>query len=224
MFCPQCGNNMPDPLAGFCTRCGYRLTSGSAQTPAPQPAGFPPPPPQLPPTPTPQVGGMAPVYSGPVFNYAPWATRALGALVDGVIVSVAGGALLVVSLMFFGGMGMAGLGGGLHSSALGGIGIGGCCCVFSILPIALLLTGLWNKVYLVSQRGCSVGQGIVHVKVVDAQGQFLSQGTALLRLLAHVGLSFVPFLGLIDLLWPLWDERRQTLHDKAVGCYVVMAA
>ena len=40
-------------------------------------------------------------------------------------------------------------------------------------------------------------------------------------LLAHVGLSFLGPLGIIDLLWPLWDERRQTLHDKAVGCYVI---
>jgi uncharacterized RDD family membrane protein YckC len=27
--------------------------------------------------------------------------------------------------------------------------------------------------------------------------------------------------GLLDLLWPLWDEQRQTLHDKAVGSFVV---
>jgi uncharacterized RDD family membrane protein YckC len=73
----------------------------------------------------------------------------------------------------------------------------------------------------VAQRGYSVGQGVMGIKVVDAQGQLLSQGTALIRLLAHVGLSFIPFGGIIDLLWPLWDDRRQTLHDKAVGCYVI---
>ncbi len=90
-----------------------------------------------------------------------------------------------------------------------------------LLPLASLLVGLWNKAYLVSKRGASIGQGVMKVKVVDAQGQLLTMGQAVLRLLAHVGLSFVPLVGIVDLLWPLWDERRQTLHDKAVGCYVI---
>jgi uncharacterized RDD family membrane protein YckC len=76
-------------------------------------------------------------------------------------------------------------------------------------------------VYLVSLRGYSIGQGVVKVKVVDQSGNLLSQGTALIRLLAQAGMGFVPFLPILDLLWPLWDERRQTLHDKAVGCYVI---
>jgi uncharacterized RDD family membrane protein YckC len=32
------------------------------------------------------------------------------------------------------------------------------------------------------------------------------------------GLSF-----LADVLWPLWDERNQTLHDKIVSTYVINA-
>ena len=59
------------------------------------------------------------------------------------------------------------------------------------------------------------------IKVVDSNGGFLTQGTAFLRLVVRVALSMVPFLPLLDLLWPLWDERRQTLHDKAVNCYVI---
>jgi uncharacterized RDD family membrane protein YckC len=73
----------------------------------------------------------------------------------------------------------------------------------------------------VSQRGYSIGQGVVKVKVVDANGQLLTQGTAFVRLLAQAGMGLVPFLPLLDLLWPLWDVRRQTLHDKAVNCYVI---
>jgi len=73
----------------------------------------------------------------------------------------------------------------------------------------------------VSQRGCSIGQGVVKVKVVDPNGRFLTQGTAFVRLLAQAGMGLVPFLPILDLLWPLWDERRQTLHDKAVNCYVI---
>ena len=39
--------------------------------------------------------------------------------------------------------------------------------------------------------------------------------------------GFVPFVGfvwtLVDNLWPLWDPRRQALHDKAVNSVVVDA-
>jgi uncharacterized RDD family membrane protein YckC len=90
-----------------------------------------------------------------------------------------------------------------------------------LFPVATLLVGFYNSVYLIAQRGFSIGQCVVKVKVVDAYGNLLTQGTAFVRLLARVGLGFVPFGSLLDMLWPLWDDRRQTLHDKAVGCYVV---
>jgi uncharacterized RDD family membrane protein YckC len=80
---------------------------------------------------------------------------------------------------------------------------------------------LYNRVYLVSQRGYSIGQGVMKLKVIDAQGRLLSQGTALIRLVVQAALGFVPLLPVLDLLWPLWDPYRQTLHDKAVGCYVI---
>jgi uncharacterized RDD family membrane protein YckC len=154
-----------------------------------------------------------------VWDYATWATRVIGYLIDSLLVSVVLGVLLILAVTVF--SGLIGLGSSLSWEGLQGAGVTGCCCLFSLFPLAILLIGLWNKVYLVAQRGYSVGQGVVKIKVVDAQGQLLSQGTALIRLLAHVGLSFLPFGGVIDLLWPLWDDRRQTLHDKAVGCYVI---
>ena len=108
-------------------------------------------------------------------------------------------------------------------AALAGHGAGAsmCCMFFLLFPVATLLVGLYNGVYLIAQRGFSIGQGVVHIKVVDASGNLLTQGAAFLRLVVRVGLSLVPFLPLLDMLWPLWDERGQTLHDKAVNCYVV---
>ena len=32
-----------------------------------------------------------------------------------------------------------------------------------------------------------------------------------------------PLIWLTDGLWPLWDQRRQALHDKLVGSVVVAA-
>jgi uncharacterized RDD family membrane protein YckC len=88
----------------------------------------------------------------------------------------------------------------------------------------MILVGLYNKMYLVSTRGYSIGQGVMKLRVCDANGANLTMGTAGIRLLAQVGLAIIPILHALDLLWPLWDERRQTLHDKAVNSYVITNA
>jgi uncharacterized RDD family membrane protein YckC len=244
MFCTKCGASV---TGKFCGVCGTPI-SQAAPPPPPVPPAQPTPPPQPPPLQyplpqqqhpqpqpqfpqaqqpfppqPPQYGGYQPPaapVAAPVWEYASWGTRVLGYLIDSLLVAVVVGVLGILAFTVFGGL--VGLGGGIGSEGLQGIGATGCCCLFSLFPIAILLIGLWNKVYLVAQRGYSIGQGVVKIKVVDAQGNLLTQGTALIRLLAQVGLSFIPIVGgFLDLLWPLWDDRRQTLHDKAVGCYVI---
>jgi uncharacterized RDD family membrane protein YckC len=59
----------------------------------------------------------------------------------------------------------------------------------------------------------------------------LPWGTVLLRWFSQFGyglLSVIPFVGyvssvywLLDYLWPLWDGKRQALHDKAAATNVV---
>ena len=34
-------------------------------------------------------------------------------------------------------------------------------------------------------------------------------------------LTIIPMAAFLDLLWPLWDPRNQTLHDKAAGTVVL---
>lgn len=44
---------------------------------------------------------------------------------------------------------------------------------------------------------------------------------------AFIRALFPPFMwvliisGLLDVLWPLWDSKHQTLHDKLVGSVVI---
>ena len=145
-------------------------------------------------------------------GYASWGNRAVGFLIDGLLVGVG-----MVILYFVAATVLASIAGLAGHGAFAGM----CCMLLLLFPASTLVVGLYNGVYLIALRGYSIGQGMVHVKTVDASGNLLTQGTAFLRLLIRAVMGFVPFLPALDLLWPLWDERGQTLHDKAVNCYVV---
>ena len=193
MFCTSCGASVSAGTK-FCPGCGTALTASASTPPVSLSPSYP----------------MGPVARAA--DYATWSTRVVGYLVDTLLVAP------VMLLLYFALSGLIGAMAGLGGRNVGG----GLCCFFIVLfPLATLAVGLYNRVYLIASRGYSIGQGIVKVKVVDANGSLLTQGTALIRLLAQAAMGFVPFLPLLDLLWPLWDDRRQTLHDKAVGCYVI---
>ena len=195
MYCPKCGAAIV-PGTAFCPICG-----GVLQTAAP------------PMQPVQPAYAATPPYAYPGWDYATWGTRALGYIVDALLVGVGMAVLyLVVGSMLASTLHLVG-----GHDAAGGL----CCLMILLFPLATLGVGFYNSVYLVAQRGFSIGQGIVKVKVVDGNGNLLTQGTAFVRLLVRVALGFVPVLPLLDLLWPLWDVRRQTLHDKAVNCYVI---
>lgn len=183
----------------FCASCGTTLQAGAAFCPScgtPQPVAVP-------------AAAYPVVFAS---GYASWGTRAIGFIVDSLLVGV------VMCVLYFVLAGVV-----TSMSAFVGHGAaGGVCCMFVLLfPLATLLVGLYNGVYLISQRGYSIGQGLVNIKVVDAAGNLLTQGSAVIRLLVRAAMGFVPILPVLDLLWPLWDVRGQTLHDKAVNCYVV---
>ena len=206
MFCPVCGTSVTEGSA-FCPSCGSRVPVASQPN---QPA--------------PVQSAAAPAYYPPAMNYASWGARAVGYIIDTLLV----GALMVVLYLPLAGV-LAGISGALSNdfnsggvgAGWGGAGAGICCIAIVLFPLASLLIGFYNRVYLISSRGYSIGQGVVSIKVVDANGRLLSLGTTVIRLLAQVAMAVVPLLPILDLLWPLWDERRQTLHDKAVNCYVV---
>ena len=41
------------------------------------------------------------------------------------------------------------------------------------------------------------------------------------RTLVEVVLALTVIGGILDILWPLWDQQNQTLHDKAAGTVVL---
>jgi uncharacterized RDD family membrane protein YckC len=209
------------PPAGMGAPPGYTPPAGGYGS-APGPGGFAP---YAPPASALAYAGGAPVAA--VTDYASWAERAIGYIIDHLLVSAAlaviGAIYLVLALTIGAAASAAGAAGGSDAaSALAASSFSSLCCVLGVgFPVAALGVGIWNRVYLVSKRGYSIGQGIKRLKVVDAQGNLLTFGNALVRLVVQVVVQMVPLGGLLDLLWPLWDPARQTLHDKAVNCFVI---
>ena len=72
----------------------------------------------------------------------------------------------------------------------------------------------------VGVRGQTAGKLLLGLEVIDADtGGRIGVGRALLRMLTT--LALFPFF--VDLLYPLWDPRRQAIHDRAVRSLVVVA-
>jgi len=140
-------------------------------------------------------------------NYASWGDRVVGSIIDGVI-------FLPVFLLLFLFFGIL-----FGIADMEGMALGAAAILSGILVV------LFNKIYLVGKRGASIGQGVMKLKVVDAAGENVSMGKAALRQIAAIGISLTPILGtiaqIVDSAWPLWDKKRQTLHDKAADSFVI---
>ena len=57
--------------------------------------------------------------------------------------------------------------------------------------------------------------------VVALKRQLIYIGTSLLSLVPGIGAASV-IIKLLNLLWPLWDDKRQALHDKIAATNVVV--
>jgi uncharacterized RDD family membrane protein YckC len=187
------------------------------------PGNAPPPPPAAPGPPAfptgGQVAGGDPSRLGTA-PYASWGIRVGGYLIDTVIFLV----VLVVLLVVFRHsntlevhlMARRGTTRKRHISALPFI-------ITAVLYVA------YGTVLCGSKRGQTVGMMAVGVRAVrDGSFGVLGYGRALTRAVVEGLLRLIEFLfvllgviWLLDMLFPLWDAKRQTLHDKVAGSVVV---
>jgi uncharacterized RDD family membrane protein YckC len=91
---------------------------------------------------------------------------------------------------------------------------------------ARFLEVLIQLVYLVvllgGNRGRTVGNLALRTRTIDGRtGQTITYDRAVIRSLVEVVLAFTVIGGIADILWPLWDQQNQTLHDKAAGTVVL---
>ena len=183
------------------------------QQPAP---GYGPPPAGYEQAPAPQYGqqqygqqqygqqqyGQQPGYGMPnPENYSPWATRALGGLIDYVAPTVVFYILCFILVLGIG----------------GAVGV-----IFGLLAAAgFVAFQLWNTVFKQGSTGQSLGKEVAKTRLIDEQtGQPLGAGMTFVRQLAHFVDGAICYIGY---LFPLWDQKRQTLADKIMQSVVVPA-
>jgi len=126
---------------------------------------------------------------------ANWGVRAVGAVADAVVI---GTATYVIDLA----AGIRARTGYLYLD------------LAVAFAYSFALVGFWSH---------TLGMAWMRLDAVEAvEGRTpIGPARAAIRSLAAGLLTIVPVAAFLDLLWPLWDRRNQTLHDKAAGTVVL---
>jgi uncharacterized RDD family membrane protein YckC len=138
--------------------------------------------------------------SSPYGELADWGPRALGILIDFLMIFVLWIVAFIVVIVL-----------GAISSTLGAL-------VGLVLYLALAVAWLYLG-YLVGQNGRSPGMAIIGLRCVSQEtGQTIGGGMGVVRTIAHIIDSLICYIGW---LFPLWDVQRQTIADKLVKTVVL---
>jgi|GEM_PF-2006330 len=73
----------------------------------------------------------------------------------------------------------------------------------------------------VGRYGRTLGMAWLDLRPVRLDGTALGWGRALARAVIFWLAGFMGWIGLLDPLWCLWDDRRQCLHDKVAGSVMI---
>jgi uncharacterized RDD family membrane protein YckC len=90
----------------------------------------------------------------------------------------------------------------------------------SIIGIVISAT---YEVFFLSRSGATPGKKIagISVRLRDQAGP-PPMKVVLGRTACYYGFSLLGIVSTIDVLWPLWDDKKQAIHDKVVGTNVVV--
>ncbi|MGW1346814.1 RDD family protein [Kribbella sp. NPDC002412] len=169
----------------------------------------------------PQQQGYNPYGQQPQYGYgygvpqaplADWAPRAGAYLIDGLISGVP---IAIGYGVFIADIAMRSDDLSSSNDAPGAFAI----ILFVLGILASIGLGLWNRVFRQGKTGQSVGKSALRLRLVDAQSfQPIGAGRSFLREFLSGLFNNACFL---NLLWPLWDDQKQTWHDKVMTTYVV---
>jgi len=213
VYCSKCGANVASGTA-FCGSCGTptgtpaAAVARSASAPA-------------------YVGGSSQVaYADPAglavsrgFTYAGFWLRFVAALIDGLIMSVATGVLLVPVFMLTGFAanvnGLADRRGHPDPAIL--IGLIGIIVVFAV--VSLLIQWLYHAYLESGEKQGTWGKQALGIYVTDLMGRPVTFGRASGRFFSKIITGMIP-LG-IGYIMAGFTERRQALHDMIASCLVL---
>jgi uncharacterized RDD family membrane protein YckC len=144
-------------------------------------------------------------------RYAEWWKRVVATIIDSILLSIVDA---VLSPIF-----------GLDDPTFSRGQFDGPGGFFSFVggSLVMLLVGIVYYVALNgSEKGQTVGKMVMKIRVRDeATGGPAGYPKALIRYVVGIVLFLACILpGIVDLLFPLWDPKKQTLHDKAANTIV----
>lgn len=161
-------------------------------------------------------------------TYASWGSRVLAYIIDGIVVNVVGFGISILLMVpridrisneidIF----------QIEHPGLASAGIWNIPGFYEIYFLMLLSLGgtvLVYNILMLSTVGATLGKMALKMRVVpvgEPKKGRLGWGRATARQFAFLLLGMVPFVNMIDLLIPLAQDRRQTLHDMIAQTVVI---
>lgn len=166
--------------------------------------------------------GVQPQYV-PTYAYASWIQRVGAYLIDQLAIAASMIPMLVGIILI-----VAGSDTTSHINSMGdteidswsltGVAVAG--IVVAVLGFLFMIAfALWNIVFRQGTKGASVGKSALGLMLLkESTGKPVGAGISFLRQLLHFLDSALCYIGY---LWPLWDDKRQTLADKCVSTVVI---
>jgi uncharacterized RDD family membrane protein YckC len=213
VYCSKCGVNLAAGAA-FCGSCG--TPTGTPATAIARPSA-----------PPSYVGGSShAAYADPAglvvsrgFTYAGFWLRFVAALIDGVIMSIAAGVLLVPIFVLTGFEahvdGLAERHGQPDPAII--VGLVGMILVFA--AVSVLIQWLYHAYLESGEKQATWGKQALGLYVTDLMGRPVTFGRASGRFFAKIVTGMIP-LG-IGYIMAGFTERKQTLHDMIASCLVL---
>jgi uncharacterized RDD family membrane protein YckC len=213
MFCTRCGVQVVEGNR-FCQACGQEVgVAVMAAEPAevPASAAFPP-----------VAASSAPVYAtarAPL-PYAGFWERVAAYLIDGLILGIPFGILVVILIFLFGGFGVM-----MHrrNPVDPAEAMAFAAPMFSLFFLGMLIFVALQWLYFAglesSERQATFGKSVMSLRVADSEGRRLSFGHATGRFFAKIVSGMVPFA--IGYIMAAFTARKQALHDLIAGTLVL---
>ncbi len=206
--CPQCG--FQQPHSQECIKCGIIFSKYKPRA-------------EMPPPPSSQYSGgygldqnllhdQAEVSSMTYAGFWPrFGAYFIDGIVAGIIVKISMSLTMLPMTYYFSQSVMSG------NSQLGAIPPSLPMTLFLGVSLSLGLQALYY-ILMWGYRGATLGKMAMKIKIVSTDGSNISYGAAFLRYIGTI-ISGIPFS--LGYLWMLWDDKKQTWHDKIASTYVV---